>query len=108
MGLYYVRFFQDEAEVDWHEYDEETLDYFIGSVIDFCCPTHHSAAYFDIQENDGHLFLGYYMKNELVPFQKELLHKTIEFGWGKNRKELRLFGDKIPIDSHIKFQITYY
>lgn len=107
MGLYYIRFFHDEVERDWDEYDDDTIEYLSEAIIDLCCPAYDSG-YFDIREYDGHLFLGYYVGNNLVPFKKELLHKTIEFGWGKDRKELRLFGDKLPIDNHVKFQITYY
>lgn len=108
MGLYYVRFFQNEEEKDWREYDDETLEYLCGAVIDFCCPTYHSAAWYDIQPHNGHLYLGYFMNGTPVPLPKELLHKTIEFGWGKDRKELKLFGDRLPIDNHVRFQLTYY
>lgn len=108
MGRYYIRLFMNEQETDWTSFDEDALDYLLTAVIDFCCPVYHSSAYYDTIVYDGEISLIYMMHGKPAPFPETLLHKTIEFGWGKDRKELRLFGDRIPIDDHVKFQITYY
>lgn len=72
-----------------------------------CGPTHHSQAYFDTYEDGDDLCLAYYLGDKPTPIPKEFLTKTIEFGWGKNIKELRLIDDRIPVDADYKFQITY-
>ena len=107
MGRFYIRFFQHGVEVDWSRFDDDDVDYFLDNVLDMCGPTYHSEAYFDTFMDGDDMCLGYYLRERQVALPKELLEKTMEFGWGKDRKELRLIGDRIPIDEDVKFQITY-
>jgi hypothetical protein len=107
MGRFYLRFFQHSTEVDWSDFDDETLGFLLEGVFDMCGPTYHTRSYFDTFEDGSDLCLGYYLDNERLPLPKDLLDRTVEFGWGRSRKELRLIGDRLPIDKDIRFQITY-
>lgn len=107
MGRYYIRFFEQGIEVDWFRLEYETLDYLLENILDMCGPTYHSKAYFDTYDDGDDLYLAYYLCDKPSPVPKELTTKCIEFGWGKNRKDLRLIGDRIPIDEDFKFQIMY-
>jgi hypothetical protein len=73
-----------------------------------CGPTYHTEGYYDTYEDGDELCLAYYLRDKPTPIPKETQCKTIEFGWGKSRKELRLVGDQIPVDQDLRFQITYY
>lgn len=106
MARFYLRFFQHGVEVDWSHFDNETIDYVLENVFDMCGPIYHSQGYYDTYEDGDELCLAYYQQNRQSPLPKDVLEKTIEFGWGKDRKELKLIGDRIPIDGDIKFQIT--
>jgi hypothetical protein len=107
MGRYYIRFFEQGVEVDWARIDYNTLDYLVENVIDLCGPTHHSQAYFDTYIDGEDMCLAYYMYDKPSPLPKTIQDMYIEFGWGKNRKDLKVIGDKIPIDATYKFQVTY-
>lgn len=107
MGRFYIRFFEQGVEVDWYRFDYMTLDYLVENVLDMCGPTYHTRGYFDTYDDGDDLCLMYSLHDKPNPIPKEVLAKTIEFGWGKSRKELKLIGDRIPIDSDYKFQITY-
>lgn len=107
MGRFFIRFFHKESEVDWTHFDYKTLDTLLDFIVDICGPTYHSERYYDIFEYGDELCLGYYLRDQQLPLPKDLVTKTIEFGWGKNRKDLRLIGDRIPIDDEVKFQVTY-
>ena len=107
MGRYYIRFFEKGVEVDWYQLTEDTLFYLLENIYDMCGPTYNTQAYFDTYEDGKDLCLAYFLCDRPTPIPKELLYKTIEFGWGKSRKELQLVNDRIPIDGDYKFQITY-
>jgi len=107
MGRFYIRFFEHGIETDWYRFDHETMDYLVECVLEMCGPVYHSRAYFDTYEDGDELCLSYSLQDRPTPIPKDVLAKTIEFGWGKTRKELRLVGDRIPIDEIHKFQITY-
>ena len=107
MARFYLRFFHHGVEVDWSSFDYDTMDYVLENVYDMCGPIYHSQGYYDTYEDGDELCLAYYQHERQTPLPKDVLEKTIEFGWGKDRKELRLIGDRIPIDGDIKFQITY-
>jgi hypothetical protein len=107
MARFYLRFFHHGVEVDWYHLDYEMLDYVLENVYDMCGPIYHSQGYYDTYEDGDELCLAYYQHERQTPLPKDVLEKTIEFGWGKDRKELRLIGDRIPIDGDLKFQITY-
>ncbi len=108
MGRFYIRFFEQGAEVDWFQIDDGTLDYILEHVVDMCGPTYHSRGYFDTYDDGDDMCLAYYLDDKPTPIPKDVTAKTIEFGWGKSRKQLRLIGDQIPIDEDYKFQITYW
>ena len=108
MGRFYIRFFQQGVEVDWFRMEPEDVDYVLENVFEMCGPTYPTEAYYDTYEDGDELCLAYYLRDKPTPIPKEMPLKTIEFGWGKYRKELRLVGDQIPIDQDLKFQITYY
>lgn len=107
MGRFYIRFFQQGEEVEWQELEDDTLEYLVDNVIDMCGPTYHSQGKFDIYDDGDDVCLGYVLYEKPAPIPEEFLVKTIEFGWGKDRKELKLIGDRIPIDADYKFQLTY-
>jgi hypothetical protein len=107
MGRYYIRFFEQGVEVDWFRFDYMTLDYLVENVLEMCGPTYNSKTFFDTYDDGDDLCLAYYMCDKPSPIPKELTTKYIEFGWGKDRKDLKLIGDRIPIDADYKFQITY-
>jgi hypothetical protein len=107
MGRFYIRFFEQGQEVEWYRLDYETLTYLVDSLIDICGPTYHSEGFLDAYEDEDDLCLAYYLDDKQVPVPKELTEKYVEFGWGKDRKDLKLVGDRIPIDADYKFQITY-
>jgi len=107
MGRYYIRFFEQGVEVEWFRLDYGLLDYLLENVIDMCGPTYHSKGYFDTYDDGDDLCLAYYLYDKPSPVPKEVKDKYIEFGWGKDRKDLKLIGDRIPIDADYKFQITY-
>ena len=107
MARFYIRFFHQGVEVDWFQFDYEMLEYLLENVFDMCGPTHHSQGYYDTYEDGDDLCIAYYLQDRQSPIPKNMLEKTIEFGWGKTRKELKLIGDRIPIDEDVKFQITY-
>lgn len=107
MGRYYIRFFQQGVEVDWFRLDDETLDYLVENLLDMCGPTYHSQGYFDTYDDGDDLCLSYTLYDKPAPVPKELITKSIEFGWGKDRKDLKLIGDQLPIDEDYKVQITY-
>lgn len=107
MGRFYIRFFQQGVEVDWFRMEEDDVNYVIENVFDMCGPTYHTRGYYDVYEDGDELCLAYYLCDKPTPVPKEVLYKTIEFGWGKSRKELQLVGDRIPVDQDLKFQITY-
>ncbi len=108
MGRFYLRFFEHSTEVDWFRLDCDTLDYLVDSVFDLCEPMYHSQARFDAYEDGGELCLSYSISDKPTPIPANVLAKTIEFGWGNNRKCFNLIGDRIPIDDTYKIQITYY
>jgi hypothetical protein len=107
MGRFYIRFFEQGVEVEWYMFDNDTLTYLIDSVIDLCGPTYHSEGYLDTYDDGDDLCLAYYLYEKQSPIPKEMRDKYIEFGWGKDRKDLKLICDRIPIDADYKFQITY-
>jgi len=107
MGRYYIRFFEQGVEVDWFRLDYDTLDYLVDNILDLCGPTYHSRGFLDTYDDGDDLCLSYSLSDRPAPIPKEILSKTIEFGWGRDRKDLRLVGDRIPIDADYKFQITY-
>ena len=107
MGRYYIRFFDQGVEVDWHQLDYRTLDFLAETVIDMCGPTYHSKTYYDTYEDGDDLCLAYYVDETQAPVPADLMEKSIEFGWGKYRKECKIVGDRIPVDANYSFQITY-
>jgi hypothetical protein len=107
MGRYYIRFFEQGVEVDWYDLEHDTLDYLVENILDLCGPTYHSQGYFDAYDDGDDLCLSYSLYNKPAPVPKNLMTKYIEFGWGRDRKDLKLIGDRIPIDADYKFQITY-
>jgi hypothetical protein len=107
MGRYYLRFFEKGIEVDWHQLDGYTLDYIVEHVLDMCGPSYHSQGYFDVYEDGNDMCLAYSLYNKPAPIPKGLATTYIEFGWGKDRKDLKLIGDQLPVDEEYKFQITY-
>ena len=107
MGRFYIRFFQQGVEVEWYRFDDDTLSYLMENVLDMCGPTYHSQGVFDGYHDEDDLCLAYYVDDKPTPIPKELREKYVEFGWGKDRKDMKLIGDRIPIDADYKFQITY-
>lgn len=107
MGRFYIRFFEQGVEVDWYRLDYDTLDYLLENVVDMCGPTYQSNGYFDTYEDGDDMCLAYYLSDRPSPIPKDLTLKHIEFGWGKDKKDLKLIGDRIPVDADYKFQITY-
>jgi hypothetical protein len=108
MGRFYIRFFEQGVEVEWYQLDPDLVDYLVENVVETCGPTYHSRGYFDAYDDGDDLCLTYSLYDKPAPVPKELVTRTLEVGWGKSRKELRLVGDRIPIDSDYKFQITYW
>ena len=107
MGRFYIRFFEQGVEVEWYRFDHETLTYLVDSLIDICGPTYHSEGFLDAYEDGDDLCLAYYLNDKAAPIPQALRDKYVEFGWGKDRKDMKLIGDRIPIDADYKFQITY-
>jgi hypothetical protein len=107
MGRFYIRFFEQGQEVEWYRFDDETLTYLVDSLIDICGPTYHSQGQFGTYEDGDDLCLAYYIDDKQVQMPKNLTEKYVEFGWGKDRKDMKIVGDRIPIDGDYKFQITY-
>lgn len=107
MPRFYIRFFQHGVEMDWNQFDDDRLEYMVENIFDVCGPTYHSQGYYDTYVDGDDMCLAYYLYDRQSALPKNMLEKTIEVGWGKNRKELRVIGDRIPIDENIKFQITY-